>query len=271
MIRDITIGQYFPGESFIHKLDPRSKLVLVICYLVLIFTCKNFLSLGIVLLLTVLSVILSKISPKLIFKGLRSIIIIILLTSLLQIIYNKEGTVYLEWHSLKITSGGVFTAIFMAVRICCLILISSLLTYTTSPTLLTDAIERLLSPLNKIHIPVHTLAMMMTIALRFIPTLIEEIDHIMSAQKARGASFENGNVVERAKALVPVFVPLFVNSFRRAFDLAFAMECRCYHGGDGRTRLRIMKLGFRDAVSYLFSILAVAGVILCNHFFEAVI
>lgn len=271
MIKDITIGQYFPGESFIHKLDPRSKLILVICYLVLIFTCKNFFSLGLVLLITVVSVVLSRISPKQIFKGLKSIIIIIILTSLLQIIYNKDGNVFFEWHKLKITSGGVYTAIFMAVRICCLILISSLLTYTTSPTLLTDAIERILSPLNKIHVPVHTLAMMMTIALRFIPTLIEEIDHIMSAQKARGANFENGNILDRAKALVPVFVPLFVNSFRRAFDLAFAMECRCYHGGEGRTRLRVMKIGIRDVVSYILSAAVTAGVILCNIFFTAVI
>ena len=149
----------------------------------------------------------------------------------------------------------------MAVRICCLILVSSLLTYTTSPTLLTDAIERLLSPLNKIHVPVHTLAMMMTIALRFIPTLIEEIDHIMSAQKARGASLDTGSLTERAKALIPIFVPLFINSFRRAFDLAFAMECRCYHGGAGRTRLRVMKLGYRDAIDFAVTTIAIVGVI----------
>ena len=271
MIRDITIGQFFPGNSFIHKLDPRSKLILLIAYLVLIFTCKNFFGLGLILAITCLCIFLSKISPKLIFKGLKSIIIIILLTSLLQLFYNKDGDILFEYKIIKITTGGVFTAIFMAIRICCLILISSLLTYTTSPTLLTDAIERLLSPLAKLHVPVHTLAMMMTIALRFIPTLIEEIDHIMSAQKSRGADFENGNLASRATALVPVFVPLFVNSFRRAFELAFAMECRCYHGGEGRTRLRIMKFGYRDIVASIVTLAAIAGVILFNIFFKAVI
>jgi energy-coupling factor transport system permease protein len=271
MIRDITIGQYFPTGSFLHKLDPRSKIILVLCYLVLIFACRNFFGLGLIVALTLLFVAVSKVSFKLIFKGLKSIVLIIIFTSLLQLFYNDKGDILLEFWKIKITTGGVFTAIFMAVRICCLILVSSLLTYTTSPTLLTDAIERLLSPLNKIHVPVHTLAMMMTIALRFIPTLIEEIDHIMSAQKARGASLDTGSLTERAKALIPIFVPLFINSFRRAFDLAFAMECRCYHGGAGRTRLRVMKLGYRDAIAFAVTTIAIVGVILFNIFFKSVI
>lgn len=271
MIRDITIGQFFPGKSFIHRMDPRSKLCLLVFYLIGIFLCKNFYSLTLVILSTIAFIAISKISPKLIFRGLKSICIIIVITSLLQIFYNKEGTLLFEWWKLKITTGGIFTAIFIALRIICLILISSLLTYTTSPTALTDAIERLLSPLNKIKVPVHTLAMMMTIALRFIPTLIEEVDRIMSAQKARGADLETGSLTKRAKALIPIFVPLFVNSFRRAFDLAYAMECRCYHGGEGRTRLKVMKFSWRDLLAFIATIIIFGAVIALNYFFEAVI
>ena len=177
----------------------------------------------------------------------------------------------LEYWKIKITTGGIFTAIFMAIRIFCLILISSLLTYTTSPTTLTDGISRLLSPLNKIKVPVDTLAMMMTIALRFIPTLIEEIDKIMNAQKARGADLDTGSLVKRAKALVPIFIPLFVNSFRRAYELAFAMECRCYNGSNHRTRMKQMKFSWRDAVAFVLIIAMLAGIIVLNHFFGAVI
>ena len=271
MIKDITIGQYFPGNSFIHKLDARAKLVVVFLSLVEIFLCKNFLSLAVVVVFSIASIAISRISFKVVFKGMKMIYMIILLTSVLQIFYNDEGTVLLDWWKLKITTGGVFTAIFMAIRIICLILVSSLLTYTTSPTTLTDGISRLLSPLNKIKVPVDTLAMMMTIALRFIPTLIEEIDKIMNAQKARGADIDSGNLVQRAKALVPIFIPLFVNSFRRAYELAFAMECRCYNGNNKRTRMKQMKFSWRDAVAFCIIAVMLAGIILLNYFFGAVI
>ena len=271
MIKDITIGQYFPGNSFIHKLDARAKLVVVFLSLVEIFLCKNFLSLAVVVVFSIASIAISKISFKVVFKGMKMIYMIILLTSVLQIFYNDEGAVLLDWWKLKITTGGIFTAIFMAIRIVCLILVSSLLTYTTSPTTLTDGISRLLSPLNKIKVPVDTLAMMMTIALRFIPTLIEEIDKIMNAQKARGADLDSGNLVQRAKALVPIFIPLFVNSFRRAYELAFAMECRCYNGNNKRTRMKQMKFSWRDAVAFCIIAVMFAGIILLNYFFGAVI
>lgn len=271
MIKDITIGQYFPGNSFVHKIDPRAKLVITLFALIEIFLCKNFLSLAVVVVFAFASIIISKISLKIVLKGLKMIYILIAFTCILQIFYNHEGNTLLEWWKIKITDGGVFTAIFMAVRIITLILISSLLTYTTSPTSLTDGLERLLSPLKKIKIPVDTLAMMMTIALRFIPTLIEEIDKIMNAQKARGADMETGSIIKRAKALVPIFIPLFVNSFRRAYELAFAMECRCYSGNNKRTRMKKMKLGWRDFVSMIIVILILAAIILLNYFFGAVI
>lgn len=271
MIKDITIGQYFPGNSFIHKLDARAKLIAVFVALVEIFLCKNFFSLAVVLVFAVASVLISKISFKVVLKGMKMIYFIIILTSVLQIFYNDSGTVLLEYWKIKITTGGIFTAIFMAIRIFCLILISSLLTYTTSPTTLTDGISRLLSPLNKINLPVDTLAMMMTIALRFIPTLIEEIDKIMNAQKARGADLDTGSLVKRAKALIPIFIPLFVNSFRRAYELAFAMECRCYNGNNRRTRMKIMKFSYRDAVAFVVIAVMLTGIILLNHFFGAVI
>ncbi|MBR5233063.1 MAG: energy-coupling factor transporter transmembrane protein EcfT [Clostridia bacterium] len=271
MIKDITIGQYFPGESFIHRLDARAKLIVVFLALVEIFLCKNFLSLALIVLFAVVSVAISKISFKVVFKGMKMIYFIIVLTSVLQIFYNDSGTVLLDWWKIKITTGGIFTAVFMAIRIITLILVSSLLTYTTSPTTLTDGISRLLSPLNKIKVPVDTLAMMMTIALRFIPTLIEEIDKIMNAQKARGADLDSGNLVQRAKALVPIFIPLFVNSFRRAYELAFAMECRCYNGNNKRTRMKQMKFSWRDAVAFVVIAVMLAGIILLNYFFGAVI
>lgn len=271
MIKDITIGQYFPGNSFIHKLDPRAKLIVTFIALVEIFVCRNFFSLALVFVFAVSSILISKISFKVVLKGLKMIYFLIFFTSALQIFYNEKGNVLFEWWKIKITDGGVFTAIFMAVRIISLILISSLLTYTTSPTALTDGLERLLSPLKKIKIPVDTLAMMMTIALRFIPTLIEEIDKIMNAQKARGADLDTGGILKRAKALIPIFIPLFVNSFRRAYELAFAMECRCYNGSNHRTRMKIMKLSWRDITAFVFTAVMLAAIIVLNYFFGAVI
>lgn len=264
MIREITIGQYYPGKSVLHRLDPRMKLVLTFALIVVIFLCKSFLSLGLIALATVGAAALSKVPPKMILKSLKPIVIILIFTAILNIFYTQGGKTYFEWWEISITEKGVNTAIFTMIRIVCLVVISSLLTYTTTPTMLTDAIERLLSPLKVFKIKVHTLAMMMTLALRFIPTLIEEIDRIMNAQKARGADLETGGIIQRAKALVPIFIPLMVSSFRRAYELAFAMTCRCYTGGDGRTRMKQMKLKASDYFAMLACILITASVITLN-------
>lgn len=271
MISDITIGQFFPGKSFVHKMDARAKIIITLVLLVFIFICKNFQSLGAVCLFTVFIFALTKLSPKIILKSFKPLLPIILLTSVLQLYYNNSGNVLWEYKKISITDGGVYTAIFIAVRILALLVISSLLTYTTSPTELTDAVEKLLSPLKVFKVDIHTFAMMMTIALRFIPTLIDEIDRIMSAQKSRGADFESGNIIQRIKALFPIFIPLFVSSFKRAFELADAMSCRCYAGGEGRTRLKIMKLSLRDIVAFAVTFLVCAGLVLLNIFFEKVI
>ena len=271
MIKDITIGQYFPGTSPIHKMDPRLKLVLTFIYILTVFFCKNFASLGIITAFLLLVILISKISPKMLSKSLKPIVLIVVLTSILQILYTTDGTELVHFWKIKITTGGLYMAFFTTVRIILLVLASSMLTYTTSPTLLTDAIERLFKPLTYVKINVHSVAMMMTIALRFIPILIDEVDKIMAAQKARGAELDTGNIIQKGKAMVPIFVPLFINSFTRAYDLAFAMECRCYRGGEGRTSLRVMKLKLRDYLSMLFVLLVLAGIILCNHFFAAVI
>ena len=271
MIKDITIGQYFPGNSVIHKLDARMKIVLVLAYIISIFLCRNFYSLAIMIALLLIVILLSKISLKLLYKSIKPIFLIVLITSLLQLIYNKNGDVIFEYWKIKITTGGLFTAVFTTIRIAALVVASSMLTYTTSPTMLTDAIERLFSPLKVFKINVHSIAMMMTIALRFIPTLIEEVDKIMSAQKSRGADLETGGLMKRGKALIPIFIPLFINSFRRAYELAFAMECRCYRGGEGRTRLKVMKLMLRDYISLIIFILIIGSIFVLNHLFTAVI
>ena len=269
MIRDITIGQYFPGDSYLHRLDPRAKIVITFIFIVALFLCKNFFSLLMLLAVSIAAVLVSRISFKVILKGLRMILLIILFTAALQIFYNDRGNVL--WkpfpdHDFAITDSGVFSAVFLSVRIIALILFSSLLTYTTSPTMLTDAIERLLSPLKRLHVNVHALSMMMTIALRFIPTLIEELNIIINAQKARGADLDSGSLVKRAKALVPIFVPLFVSAFRRAYELAFAMECRCYNGDKGRTRMKVMKLALRDYAGMLSAFALTAAVIVTSYF-----
>ena len=271
MIKDITIGQYFPGNSVIHRMDPRMKLVLTLVYIVVIFLCKNFFSLAVMVASLIIMVLLSKIPVKIILKSVKPIAIIIMFTAILNLFYIEKGEVLFEWAFLKITDGGIYTAIFMVIRIISLVIASSLLTYTTSPTLITDAMERLLSPLKFMKNSVHTIAMMMTIALRFIPTLIDEFEKITNAQKARGANLETGTLMERAKALIPVFVPLFITSFRRAYELAFAMECRCYHGGEGRTRMKQMKLSTKDVFGFIFIAVATVGVVVLNINFEAVI
>ena len=257
-LKDITLGQYFPGHSFVHKLDPRTKLLAVVLYIVALFLAKNFITYGIMFLLLAVSIAISKVPLKSIVRGLKPVVFIVVFTAILNLFYTPGDHVLVKVWILTITLEGVFNAFFMVVRIMMLIAGTFLLTYTTSPILLTDALESLLEPLKKIKVPVHELAMIMSIALRFIPTLIEETDKIMSAQRARGADFESGNLIQRAKALIPLLVPLFISAFRRADELAVAMECRCYHGGEGRTRLRQLHYVGRDYfVLVLFVVLTV--------------
>lgn len=270
MISDITIGQYYKGDSLVHRLDPRNKIILTVLIIAMIFTCKNFLSLALVSVVIIASVLFSKVPVTMFLKSLKPIVPIVIFTAVLNMFYVKGGQEWSFW-IIKLSEKGIYTAVFMAIRIILLIISSSILTYTTVPTMLTDAIERLLSPLKIFKISVHSLAMMMTLALRFIPTLIEEIERITNAQKARGADFENGNLIERIKALIPILVPLFVSSFKRAYDLAFAMSCRCYTGGEGRTRMKQMKLSVKDAFSLLFFVAGFAGIILLNRQFGALI
>lgn len=257
MIRDITIGQYFPGKSAIHKMDPRIKILLSILYIVMLFVADNMWGLLLGVLFGFAAYLISRIPLSMIWKSMKPVVPIVIFTAVLNL-FLSTGDPLWQWKFLKITREGIETAVFMSVRILCLIAGTSLLTYTTSPIALTDGIERLLSPLKKIKLPVHELAMMMTIALRFIPTLLEEADKIMKAQMARGADFESGNIIQRAKAMVPLLVPLFISAFRRAGDLAMAMEARCYHGGEGRTRLRILKLTRADAVATLITAAMIA-------------
>lgn len=269
MIKDITIGQFFPGNSLIHKLDPRAKILLTFIFIIALFLSRNFFSLGLLFATAIAAILVSRISFRVILKGLRMIVVLVVFTGILQLLYNDKGDILwkpFEQYDFAVTEGGVFSAVFIIFRIIALILFSSLLTYTTSPTMLTDAIERLLSPLKLFKINVNSLAMMMTIALRFIPTLIEEINIIMSAQKARGADLETGSFTQRVKALVPVFIPLIVNSFRRAYELAFAMECRCYTGNNKRTRMKKMKFSLRDYLVFVVVTLLVSAVIYTSYF-----
>ncbi len=266
MIKDITLGQYFPGKSVIHRLDPRIKLLLTVLYIVMLFIAKNISGLGVGIAYMLMAFLMSGIPIKMMVKSVKPIVPIIIFTGILNLFFISTGDILVQWHFIRITSDGLHMMIFMALRIILLICGTALLTYTTSPITLTDAIERILSPLKVIHFPAHEIAMMMTIALRFIPTLIEETDKIMSAQKARGADMESGNVVQRAKALIPILIPLFVSAFRRAEELALAMECRCYHGGEGRTRLKQLKTAPRDYIAVGITVLFMAAVVLLNIF-----
>ena len=270
MIRDITLGQFFPGTSVIHKADPRVKIVLVTAYIIFLFVTGNFVSLVFMVAVVLLGVIMTGIPVKMYFRGLKPVVMILIFTSVLNIFYGKGEAIW-QWQFLKITWNGISNAAFVSIRIIALILISCILTYTTSPTDLTDALERLMKPLKVFHIKVHEIAMMMTIALRFIPTLLEETEKITNAQKSRGADMESGHIVQRLKAMIPVLVPLFVSSFNRAYELAVAMECRCYRGGDGRTRMKVLKTGARDAGLIIFSVFVLVGVILCNVMFSEMI
>lgn len=263
MLSDITIGQYFPGKSVVHSLDPRFKIIITAIFIVMLFSADGFIGLAVSLAFMVISYLMSHIPGKLMVKSLKPIIPVIIFTSVLNLFFIDGVSVFHIW-KINITDEGLRTTAFMIIRIVALIAGSSLLTYTTSPIILTDAIERLMSPLNKVRFPVHELAMMMTIALRFIPTLIEETDKIMSAQKARGADMESGGLVKRAKALIPVLIPLFVSAFRRAEELALAMECRCYQGGDGRTRLRELRSSSKDYIAMALSFVFLAAVFVIN-------
>ena len=264
MLSDITLGQFFPGKSPVHKLDARVKLILTIAYIVALFLVSNYFGYLVIVGLIGLVLVLSKIPFSMLLKSLKPLIFIIAFTAVLNLFYGAGEHVLFEYGFLRITEEGIRNAIMMSLRIIFLIAGTSLLTYTTSPIMLTDAIERLLSPLKKIHLPVHELAMMMTIALRFIPTLVEETGKIMSAQKARGADFESGSLVSRVKALVPILVPLFVSAFRRADELATAMECRCYHGGENRTRMKQLTIAGRDFAACGVFALCIALIALCN-------
>ena len=249
MLRDITIGQHFPGNSLVHRFDPRLKLVLTVAYIVLLFAASNPLGLTLSILFLGVMYKVAKIPVKMIGKSLKPILPIVLFTAVLNLFFvSGEGDPLVHFWFLSIYAEGVRYAVLMAVRVMALIAGTSLLTYTTSPIVLTDAIEQLLKPLGKLHFPVHELAMMMSIALRFIPTLIEETDKIMNAQKARGAQLDTGKMTERIKALVPVLIPLFISAFRRADELAMAMECRCYRGGTGRTRLKVLRCEKQDYI-----------------------
>ena len=263
MLKDITLGQYFPGNTIVHRLDPRTKLILVIVYIVALFQAKGWVSYAAVTLATVLCMILSHIRPKNIFKGLKPMLFIIVLTALLNIFYTEGREIIPGWH---MTWEGLARSVQMILRIVLLITGTFLLTYTTSPIALTDGLEMLLSPLKKIKVPVHEMTLMMSMALRFIPTLIEETDKIMSAQKARGADFETGRLIDRAKALLPILVPLFVSAFRRADELAVAMESRCYHGGEGRTRMKTLRFAARDWAALGTGALFLAGMFVMKHY-----
>lgn len=266
MLKDITLGQFFPGDSIVHRLDPRTKIVLVVVYIVALFCAKFVVSYAVMLAVLLTCIALSGVGYKAIFRGMKPVVIIIVITAILNLFYNSSGALLVHFWKLSIYTGGVRMAIMMVARILMLISGTFLLTYTTSPIQLTDAIERLLGGLKKLHLPIHELAMMMSIALRFIPTLIEETDKIMSAQKARGADFESGSLVEKAKALVPLLVPLFVSAFRRADELATAMECRCYHGDEGRTRMRQLVYERRDFVALILGGVVLASVLILRHF-----
>lgn len=265
MLKDITLGQYFPGNSFVHKLDPRVKIILLIGYIVALFLAKNASGYLLMLIVLVGTTAIAYIKAGAMLRGLKPLLFIVVFTGVINVLYGT-GEPLVEFWIFTITLDGIKNAIFMVMRIMLLVCGTFLLTYTTTPLQLTDGLEKLLNPLKKIRVPVHELSMMMSIALRFIPTLVEETDKIMSAQRARGAGFDTGKLTDRAKALIPLLVPLFVSAFRRADELATAMECRCYHGGEGRTRMKQLKLGARDAIALLCCAIIIAAVCLLRRF-----
>ncbi len=274
MLKDITFGQYFENNSFMHKLDPRTKLILLVFVIVFIFVSQSWIALSLLIILVLFSMFLSKIPFKMYLKNLKAILPIIIFTMLINLFYSGSGSVEPSWTldlfwGLKITNISLDRALYMVVRILLLIIASAELTYTTTPNSLTDAIEKLLSPLRFIGLKgvVHTLAMMMTIALRFIPTLVEETLKIMNAQKARGADIENGKLIQRIKALIPILIPLLISSVRRAYELAEAMECRCYNGGEGRVRMKQLRYNLKDLIAFFVTFIICGSVIAINVVF----
>ena len=263
-LKDITLGQYFPGNSLLHRFDPRSKIIFTVLFIVAIFLSRSLLAYALTIVVLLVFIAISKVQPKVFLKGMKPVIFIVVCTALLNLFYTS-GTVLWSFGILKLTQEGIWKAGFMVIRILLLISCTLLLTYTTSPILLTDGLERLLRPLKKVKFPVHELSMMMSIALRFIPTLIQETDKIISAQKARGADFDSGNLMQKAKALIPILIPLFISSFRRAEELATAMECRCYHGDEGRTSLRQLTMHGRDWGLIVLSVLLCVGTVLLGR------
>ncbi len=264
-LRDITLGQFFPGTSPIHSLDPRAKLVAMVCYIVALFLGQWFVTYAILLLVLAVVVAVSTVKPKALVRGLKPVVFILVFTAVLNMFYTPGEPLVSFW-IFNITKEGILHAFFMVVRIVMLISCTFLLTYTTSPLALTDALESLMGPLKKLRVPVHELSMMMSIALRFIPTLIEETDKIMSAQRARGADLDSGGLIQRAKALIPLLVPLFISAFRRADELATAMECRCYHGGEGRTRMKQLHYRPGDVLFMLGASALAVSIGVLGHF-----
>ena len=267
MMKSISLGQYYPADSLVHRLDGRTKILLATIFIVSVFFCQSLASFALLLALTLTIVLISKIPLKVVLRSLRAIVFILLFTFIINIFLTKgKGEPIVDWWIFEIYSEGIWTSLFIAIRILCLILSSSVfISFTTTPIQLTYAIESLLSPLKVIKVPVHDFAMMMSIVLRFIPALSEETEKIMTAQKARGADFENGSIISRAKALIPILIPLFVSAFRRSDELATAMECRCYHGGEGRTRMTITKMKATDYLALFLMVVASATLILLNY------
>lgn len=266
-MKNISLGQYYPANSYFHKADPRMKLIMSLIFIVTSFMCQNIIGFIGLLIFTFVLILVSRIPVKTVFRAIRPVIIIMTFTMIINIFWTKGENLLVSWWIIKIYEEGIYNAIFMIIRIISLVVGASILiTYTTTPIALTDAIENLLSPLKKIKVPVHDFAMMMTIALRFIPTLVDETEKIMAAQKARGADFTNGSLLKRAKALIPILIPLFVSAFRRADELATAMECRCYRGGEGRTKLHALKYKVSDFMGLVVIVLLCAFLVSFNFF-----
>lgn len=262
MLKDITLGQYYPIDSLIHKLDPRIKIISIVLVIIAVFFCKSPAAFALIAVFNIFVIFLSKIKFSIVLRAIRPVIFLIIFTGIINIFLTGGEQYIIRWKFISITYEGVYSALMMAARIILLVTFTSLLTFTTSPIRLTDGIESMLKPFSKIGFPSHELAMMMTIALRFIPTLLEETDKIIMAQKSRGADFESGNLIKRAKSLIPILVPLFINSFKRADELATAMECRCYRGGENRTKLKELSISIGDFISLLVVVVIMIIIIL---------
>ena len=264
MLSDITLGQYFPADSCIHKMDARIKILLSIAFMVVVFCINTAYGYAALFVFTMIMIVMSKVPIRFILKSIKPLMFFVVFTAILNILFTKSGQVLIHYGFITVTKDGILNAVYMVIRIVFLLMGTSLLTYTTSPIELTDGMEKLMKPFSKIGLPSHELAMMMSIALRFIPTILEEMDKIKKAQTARGADFESGNIFKRAKALIPLLVPLFISAFRRADELAMAMECRCYHGGTNRTKMNEHRLGIRDFWAMVFFLLFIAVIVLTN-------